>query len=110
MSTRTVHLYKESIRKQCYQLFGSLDRLEAYISVVCTHELGHAEDKQLCQLADRMDQAITHRERAETALKIEEHAWKYAELLLPNIDQAFIGVIIEQSLAAYRLELGPEIA
>ncbi|MFD1773702.1 hypothetical protein [Paenibacillus rhizophilus] len=46
-------------------------RLRDYIAVVCALELGHAEDRKLVTLSDRLDEEISPREHAELALRIE---------------------------------------
>ncbi|WP_438435161.1 hypothetical protein [Gorillibacterium sp. sgz500922] len=102
LATHTVFLYKEDILIQCGRLFGSTDRAEEYIAVILAHELGHAQDGQLRELADSLDLPISEAEKAHIRLRIEENAWAYAEALLPEADAAFLGTIIEHSLAAYR--------
>ncbi|WP_235941434.1 hypothetical protein [Paenibacillus puerhi] len=110
MATHQVYIYKEPIKQQCFQLFGSLDRLEDYIAVVCAHELGHSEDAELVRLAGRLDEKITDPERRFIALEIEENAWRYAESILPDLEPAFLDTIIQASLASYREELHSDTA
>ncbi|WP_246590716.1 hypothetical protein [Paenibacillus sophorae] len=110
MATAKVYLYKEQLKEQCLELFGSLNRLREYVAVVCAHELGHAEDRELVSLSNRLDEEISHREHAEIALQIEENAWRYAESLLPDIDPEFMRTIIDESLYAYRRKLRTAIA
>jgi hypothetical protein len=105
-----VTLYQEEIKQQCLQLFGSLDPLEDYISVVFAHELGHAEDQQLERLSLLLDSSLPAVERKSIELQIEENAWRYAESMLPQLDPAFIQEIVTESLAAYRNEVQSEIA
>ncbi|WP_243633364.1 metallopeptidase family protein [Paenibacillus xerothermodurans] len=109
-ASHKVTLYQEPIKQQCRQLFGSLDRLEDYIAVVFAHELGHAEDPQLEQLSRLLDGDLMVKERNAIALQIEENAWAFAEAWLTGIDPAFIRLIIDESLAAYRLAVQSDIA
>lgn len=110
MTAHRVHLYKQEIREQCRQLFGSLELLEQYIQVVLAHELGHAQDPHLDALSSRLEGRLPVRERAAIALEIEENAWRYAAALLPEIDPAWMDIIVGESLAAYREALRPESA
>ncbi|WP_249716657.1 hypothetical protein [Paenibacillus sp. J31TS4] len=104
MATHTVYLYKEPLQQQCFQLFGSTDRLADYIELVLAHELGHAQDTELSRLSDLLDEELPERERRMIQLEIEENAWRYAEALLPEMDPWFKSAIIDESLAAYRRE------
>ncbi|WP_246188155.1 hypothetical protein [Paenibacillus tengchongensis] len=110
MSTHTVYLYIEEIIRQCRLMFGSTGRLQEYFAVIMAHELGHSADAELESLADRLDEPLTARERAEIQLRIEENAWAYAAALLPEIEPAFMQRIIDESLAAYRRRLESHIA
>lgn len=110
MGTHTVTLYMEEIKNQCHQLFSSADRFLDYFTVVFAHELGHAEDIELEELANHLDSCITEQERCLTSLKIEENAWTFAEKLLPDMDKAFMQKIIYHSLKPYREKLQVEPA
>ncbi|USK49892.1 hypothetical protein LIT38_25965 [Bacillus sp. CMF12] len=110
MGTHTVTLYMEEIKNQCHQLFSSADRFLDYFTVVFAHELGHAEDIELEELANHLDSCITEQERCLTSLKIEENAWTFAEKLLPDMDKAFMQKIIYHSLKPYREQLQVEPA
>ncbi len=101
MSTHTITLYIEEIKEQCIQIFGSLANLDIYIAVVFAHELGHAEDKALGILAERLDAATSENERARLSFLIEKRAWKFAEKLLRGTDRKFTKKIIFQSLRYY---------
>lgn len=105
LSTHTITLYIEEIKEQCIQLFGSLTFLDAYICVVFAHELGHAEDKALGILADRLDTAKSETEQARLQFLIEKRAWNYAEKLLQKTDRTIIKKIIIQSLQSYYQEI-----
>lgn len=105
MASDTIYLYKAELKQQCLQLFGSLDRLEEYIAVVCAHEIGHAEDQELPLLSELLDESAKPREKAEIALHIEENAWRYAEGLLYDLDPAFTQTIVDESLSSYRVSL-----
>ncbi|WP_338113000.1 hypothetical protein [Paenibacillus artemisiicola] len=102
MRSHAVTLYRGVIAEQCMQLFGSAERLREYAAVILAHELGHAEDGELPALVDALERGTTERERLETALRIEENAWRYAEALLPERDGAFFGAIVAESLRPYR--------
>ncbi|MBT2687319.1 hypothetical protein J7I93_03890 [Bacillus sp. ISL-47] len=109
MGSHTITLYIEEIKNQCYQLFSSGEHFLDYFAFVFAHELGHAEDKELEKLAERLDECLTEQERYQIALKIEENAWEFAEKLLPEMDKAFMQKIIYHSLKPYwdKLQLEP---
>lgn len=110
MHTHGVTMYTEVIKQQCLQLFGSLEHVYDYFAVVFAHELGHAADLSLGALCDAMDEAADERTCTEIALQIEENAWNNAMPWIMDVDPAFIGVIIDRSLEAYREELAPATA
>ncbi|MBO2944701.1 hypothetical protein JJQ72_12035 [Paenibacillus sp. F411] len=110
MDAHAVTMYTEVIQQQCLQLFGSLESVYDYFTVVFAHELGHAMDDELSVMIERLDAAEDERARTEIALQIEEKAWSYARGWLTEVDPSFISVIIEQSLAAYHEELAPVTA
>lgn len=105
LASHTVYLYKEEIVRQCCELFGSPCRLKEYIAVILAHELGHAEDPELEQLAAALDGPLTERQEAEIRLRIEENAWAYAVSLLREADASFLHIIMEESLFSYRNQL-----
>lgn len=49
-----------------------------------------------------MDMGRSPADIRRIALRIEENAWAYAVSLLPEIEDAFIQAIINESLRAYR--------
>lgn len=102
MNAGAITMYSEVIAAQCAQLFGSLDRAEDYFAVVVAHELGHAADGDLERLSAAMDMGRSPADIRRIALRIEENAWAYAVSLLPEIEDAFIQAIINESLRAYR--------
>ena len=106
MGSHTITLYIEEIKSQCLHMFSSLDRFFEYVAIVFAHEIGHAEDKELEYLADQLD-VVPEMERRQIALQIEENAWRYAETLLPEMDQSFMQTIIFHSLKSYREHLQP---
>ncbi|PLS18448.1 hypothetical protein CVD28_07230 [Bacillus sp. M6-12] len=110
MGSHTITLYIEEIEQQCLQLFSSLDHFMDYLAVVFAHEIGHAEDKELLALANKMDESSSERERQEIALQIEENAWDYAVQLLPHLNPDFVDEIKENSLEPYWEQLGQEPA
>ncbi|MFC4101223.1 hypothetical protein [Paenibacillus xanthanilyticus] len=101
LATHTITMYLTEIASQCVQLFGSDEQLAEYFEVVLAHELGHAEDPCLAELAGSLEQHKTAMESARVALLIEENAWSYAMKLLPHAEPAFVDRIIEHSLASY---------
>lgn len=88
------------------RLFGSLEKLEDYAAVVLGHELGHANDSELEELASRLDWDLSAAERAFVRLAIEENAWRYARTVLADLDPAFVEPIVSESLAGYRSAAG----
>lgn len=109
MGSHTITLYIEEIKNQCQQLFATTECFLDYFAVVFAHELGHAEDKQLEVLAERMDQCSSGQDRNRIALRIEENAWEFAENLLTDMDRTFMHKIIYYSLKPYwdQLQLEP---
>ncbi|WP_123041971.1 hypothetical protein [Cohnella candidum] len=80
-----VTLYRETIREQCLQLFGTDAYAEAFGVVILSHELGHAEDPDLQELSERLERdRLPAREKKSLALRIERNAWKYAYNLLTD--------------------------
>lgn len=110
MEDHMVTMYIEVIKEQCLQMFSSLEYMMDYLKVVFAHELGHAEDRELSELAEQLDSCSTEKERTMIALKIEENAWEYAKRLLPEIDEGFMQTIIFYSLQPYRERLEGETA
>lgn len=110
MDSKTITMYTEMIELQCLQMFGSLDSMLDYFKVVMAHEIGHAADQELLALSDALDNSQDLREYNQIALQIEENAWRYALLLIPDIDLSFVSEIIDQSLQSYRDEIKPAIA
>ncbi|WP_421382281.1 hypothetical protein ACOJQI_22320 [Bacillus salacetis] len=107
MGTHTITMYIDEIRRQCKMLFKTLDNFYEYFTVVFAHELGHAEDIELEELADRMDAADDY-ERKKIALRIEENAWCIAKELIPEIEVNFTKKIIQESLLFYRDQVKTE--
>ncbi|WP_264804142.1 hypothetical protein [Cytobacillus sp. NCCP-133] len=110
MGSHSITLYMEEIKNQCYQLFSSTERFLDYFTVVFAHELGHAEDRELVDLAEKLDLCKTEQERYQIALRIEENAWSFAEKLLPQMDHDFMQKIIYHSLKPYWDQLQLELA
>lgn len=108
MDSHSVTMYTEVIRQQCLQLFGSLEPVEAYFTVVFAHELGHSMDQTLPVLCIQMDDALDEREQNRIALQIEENAWNIALPWLQDLDLDFIQAIMACSLAAYHEVLTPD--
>ncbi|MCD7036515.1 hypothetical protein LRR81_19895 [Metabacillus sp. GX 13764] len=103
LGSHTITIYTETIKRQCMQMFHSLERYAEYLEAVCAHEIGHAEDLELEGLAERLENpSASDSEKKRIALKIEENAWEYAEKLLPEADPEFFQTIVNQSLESYR--------
>lgn len=107
MGTHTITMYIDEIKRQCEILFSTLEYFYEYFTVVFAHELGHAEDKDLEELVDKMDTAGDF-ERRRIALQIEENAWAFACELIPEIDKNFTKKIIHESLLFYRDQVKTE--
>lgn len=110
IGAHTITLYIDVIKEQCQTLFHSTERFMEYFAIVAAHEIGHAEDTQLGQLADQLDACSSGHERGEIALKIEENAWEYASRLLFEMDKDFMDQIVGQSLEPYYEKLKMEPA
>ncbi|MGG6314191.1 hypothetical protein [Paenibacillus macerans] len=102
MRDQSVTMYLGEVRKQCRLLFGSAAGWRQLFAIVLAHELGHARDPELPSLCDRLDACDNELERSETALRIEENAWDYARMLIPDIDPFMMERVVADSLFAYR--------
>jgi hypothetical protein len=102
-SSHTITLYRDTIREQCLQMFGTERYTDVYAAVIFAHELGHAEDHQLADLSAKLDEErLGRREKNKIALKIEQNAWDFAcRLLLDWEYAAVLQEIIYQSLEPY---------
>lgn len=106
MVSKRITMYTGVIEEQCMQMFGSLDRVEEYFTIVLAHELGHAADPELPALSESLeDMNLTEEQRVRVALQIEENAWNYALELIPEADLPMMSAIIDESLYAYRLQV-----
>lgn len=105
-----VTMYLGEIKKQCLNLFGSLEAFPQVLRIVFAHELGHAEDASLQELSDLLDHCDNEQERRRIALRIEENAWDYAKTLVPEEDQSILQTVIYYSLKSYREAIAGEIA
>lgn len=107
--SHTITLYRDSIREQCLQIFGTDCYAEVYAAVIFAHELGHAEDRQLTELSARLDKKdLAGNDRKCIALKIEQNAWDFASKLLSDWEYAIIlQEIVYQSLEPYYKQLMP---
>jgi hypothetical protein len=103
MNAHAITMYTDVIETQCLQMFGSVDRVEEYFTVVLAHEIGHAADPELVDLSDALEQESGIGTRQRLALQIEENAWNYALSLVPEIEATFISAVIDESLLAYRV-------
>ncbi|CAM3776648.1 hypothetical protein [Mesobacillus zeae] len=105
--THTITLYIEEIRRQCKKIFGSEDCFFDYLAVVFAHEIGHAEDRELLGLIDRMDNSEDEEERNNILLTIEQNAWEYARTIVPeSSSRRFLETIIFHSLQPHYDVLG----
>lgn len=105
MNAHAITMYTDVIETQCLQMFGSIDRVEEYFTVVLAHEIGHAADTELVNLSDALEQESGIGTRQRLALQIEENAWNYALGLVPEIDATFISAVIDESLLVYRVPI-----
>jgi hypothetical protein len=110
ISTHTITLYIDEIKKQCVQLFSTDAYFIDYLKIVFAHEIGHAEDLELAMLCDQLDECTTQYERNKLALTIEENAWRYAESYLKEVDPSLVETVIYHSLQPYREKTELEIA
>jgi hypothetical protein len=99
--SHTITLYIEEIKAQCLQVFSSLDQFEEYLGIVFAHEIGHAEDCELAQLIQKMEEAGSDVLKKRIALQIEKNAWDYARMLIPQELHPFMDTIISYSLEPY---------
>ena len=99
--SHTITLYIEEIKAQCLQVFSSLDQFEDYFAIVFAHEIGHAEDRELAELIQKMEEAGNDVVKKGIALQIERNAWDYARMLIPEKLHPFMDTIIGYSLEPY---------
>ncbi|CAM3907560.1 hypothetical protein [Mesobacillus thioparans] len=99
--SHTITLYIEEIKAQCLQVFSSLDHFEEYLAIVFAHEIGHAEDRELAELIQKMEEAGNDVLKKRIALQIERNAWDYARMLIPEKLHSFMDTIIGYSLEPY---------
>ncbi|KKI89093.1 hypothetical protein WQ54_28125 [Bacillus sp. SA1-12] len=110
LGTHTITLYLNEIKKQCEQLFATDQYFLDYLTIVTAHELGHAEDQELEELCDQLDECPTQVERDKISLRIEENAWRYARSILSGIETNIVETVIFHSLKPYYEEIDQEIA
>ncbi|RUT33374.1 hypothetical protein EJP77_06920 [Paenibacillus zeisoli] len=110
MNDHCITMYLDEIKKQCLNIFGSLERYEEVLGIVFAHELGHSADIHLAALSDRYDMCEDELERKKIALLIEENAWHYAEEILTEADQSVLQTMIYVSLQSYREAIAQDIA
>ncbi|MEW8970199.1 MAG: hypothetical protein AB2411_06210 [Mesobacillus sp.] len=99
--SHTITLYIEEIKAQCLQVFSSMDQFEDYLAIVFAHEIGHAEDCELAELIQKMEEAGNDVLRKRIALQIERNAWDYARMLIPQDLHPLMDTIISYSLEPY---------
>ena len=103
LNAHAITMYTDVIEAQCLQMFGSVERVEEYFTVVLAHEIGHAADAELMNLSDALEHENEIGTRQRLVLQIEENAWNYALRLVPEIEATFISAVIDESLLAYRV-------
>jgi len=101
MNSRMITLYIHEIEEQCFNMFGSLSHVNDYFAIIMAHELGHAQDPMLEQLADDLDDCTDSLLRARIALRIEENAWEFARALIPEVNSFVFEQIVDRSLEGY---------
>ncbi|MEG9298829.1 hypothetical protein V6B33_20435 [Mangrovibacillus sp. Mu-81] len=108
MGTQSITMFMEDVTEQCLRLFPEGELLLDYFKVVFAHELGHAYDKELVDLAHKLDGADGS-ERNRLMLQIEENAWIFARSILPDLALSFVEEIESQSLAPYYLAVEKDL-
>ncbi|TKD70218.1 hypothetical protein [Pseudalkalibacillus hwajinpoensis] len=103
LETNVVTIYLEEVRKQCFRLYGSDEKLLDYFSVILAHELGHAADQTLMELSMVRAGNSDQQKRKQLSIRMEENAWNYARRLVPEL-QNILNVVMERSLAMYEIE------
>ncbi|WP_299088905.1 hypothetical protein [uncultured Metabacillus sp.] len=110
LGTHTITLYLNTIKQQCVQLFATDQYYLDYLMIVTAHELGHAEDQELVELCNQLDECTSKAERNKISLRIEENAWRYARALLKGMDTTIVETVVFHSLKPYYEEMDKEIA
>jgi hypothetical protein len=108
MGTRSITMFMKDVTEQCLRLFPDDELLMDYFKVVFAHELGHAYDGELVELAEQLDET-NGTERNRLMLQIEENAWRFARTILPDLALSFVEEIERQSLAPYYLAVEKDI-
>ncbi|MCM3789661.1 hypothetical protein M3221_14775 [Domibacillus indicus] len=101
LAQHKITLYWDGIQEQCRTLYGSLKPFEQHLAAVFAHELGHAEDRELEELADQLDCTDDLLEKKRIALRIETNAWSYASRLLQEDNSEFLHFLMHMSLEPY---------
>ncbi|WP_411348241.1 hypothetical protein [Paenibacillus sp. WLX2291] len=110
LNSRMITLYLHEIEEQCFQLFGSLKHIDDYFTIILAHEMGHAHDPLLEQLADELDDCHDPLLHARLALRIEQNAWDYATVLLPECNPLVFDKIVDCSLEAYHERIASAVS
>lgn len=109
--THTITLYRETIREQCLQMFGTDRYASAFAAIIFAHEAGHAMDPHLQELSDMLDnKELSKWGKSRIALRIEQNAWQFAaKLLSEGPYRALLQEISYQSLEPYYKALVPAL-
>ncbi|MBM7694122.1 hypothetical protein JOC77_003566 [Peribacillus deserti] len=100
LGTRSITMYIETVKEQCHMLFGNVTDFLNYYAIVLAHEIGHAMDEELQELADRLNDSDDHQSRA-LIRKAEETAWEAAREILFDVDEKLFSKIKEVALSLH---------
>ncbi|MCA1055551.1 hypothetical protein LCM10_11195 [Rossellomorea aquimaris] len=101
MKDHSITMFLEDVNEQCLRMFPGEDKAEDYFKVVFAHELGHALDEELSELADQLD-AADHAQRNKLMLRIENNAWVIARRIVTDVSSVFFEEIKSSSMAPYQ--------
>ena len=102
LERHTITIYLEEVRMQCMLLFGSDEYMLDYFTVILAHELGHAADQNLRELARLRSATSDVQMRNQLSIEIEENAWNYASRLIPEL-HFLLKIAKKRSLNIYKL-------
>ncbi|PLT31272.1 hypothetical protein [Peribacillus deserti] len=100
LGTKSITMYIETVKEQCELLFGNVTHYLNYYAIVLAHEIGHALDEGLDQLAERLHDSDDQLAK-QLIRKAEETAWEAAKDIVFDIDEKLFSKIKEVALALH---------
>ncbi|WP_409294864.1 hypothetical protein V1498_17045 [Peribacillus sp. SCS-26] len=99
VGTRTITMYIDTVWEQCLQLLGSGTDFLNYYAIVLAHELGHALDEDLEELAEMLHIYEGNETESEGLIRLaEEKAWDIAREIVYDLDERLFTKIRNEAL------------